>query len=166
MWVCCAAPKISIASARCYAELVQVHPAYPDRQSRWLSRLLRLDFSHFWVQFCTNSQWELLLLTFFFSFISQYLSQNLTSAAQQLSLLSSCFGWHSDQNLHSSRSKSVCPTWLWRTNQSGIIPAEIKVPGIYSSVADDFCVSEVLQIYLVILNDLTNIILQRSILYC
>lgn len=41
----------------------------------------------------------------------------------------------------------------------------MKVHGIYSTVAGDFCVNEVLQIYLVIVIGLTNVILELSLFF-
>lgn len=45
-------------------------------------------------------------------------------------------------------------------SQFGNIPGEIKVPEVYSSIVNDFCMNEVLQ---VILTDLTNIIMEQSL---
>lgn len=57
----------------------------------------------------------------------------------------------------------MCPTWLLRANQFGNIPGEMKVPEVHSSVVNDFCMNEVLQIHLGILTDLTNVIMEQSL---
>lgn len=79
------------------------------------------------------------------------------------------FGSRSNQNLQRSSCKPVCHTAVCRAKQFGTTPGEMKVHGIYSTVAGDFCVNEVLQIYLVIVIGLTNVILELSLfffLYC
>lgn len=59
----------------------------------------------------------------------------------------------------------MCHTPVCRAKQFGTTPGEINVHGIYSTVAGDFCVNEVLQIYLVILIGLTNVSLELSLFY-
>lgn len=39
----------------------------------------------------------------------------------------------------------------------------MKLPEIYSTVANVFCMNEVLQIHLIILTDLTNVIMEQSL---
>lgn len=39
----------------------------------------------------------------------------------------------------------------------------MKVPEVHSSVVNDFCMNEVLQMHLVSLTDLTNVIMEQSL---
>lgn len=100
---------------------------------------------------------------FFFAFISKYLTQNLTSSPWDPSRLSSCLAYTLSKTCI---AVGLCPAWLFRANQSRTTPAEIKIPRMCSAAVDDFCMNEVLQIYLVILIDLTNFILEQNLLHC